>query len=105
LQSAWLVYPSATHCRFGHSLGTMHVAGELARHLFEGIPELLQSLPQGLPSIPLPADLFQTARAYGLLHDLGHGPFGHLFDQVWLKPRFGITHEDISLAIISAELA
>ena len=32
LQSSWWVFPTAEHSRFAHSLGTMHLAGELARH-------------------------------------------------------------------------
>ncbi|HID23905.1 MAG TPA: HD domain-containing protein, partial [Planctomycetaceae bacterium] len=38
-----------------------------------------------------------------LLHDVGHGPFGHFFDDQYLA-QFGITHEDIGAAIIENEL-
>jgi HD superfamily phosphohydrolase len=106
LQTAWIVYPGATHSRFSHSLGTMHVAGELAEQLAQSL--LVQAAAAGrafvrdLPSIP---DIVETARLYGLLHDIGHGPFGHLLDQVWLRPTFGLTHELIGAEIFRRELA
>ena len=39
----------------------------------------------------------------GLLHDVGHGPFGHFFDQHCLK-RFGLTHETVGGVIICDQL-
>lgn len=42
LQSARWVYPSAEHTRFVHSIGTMHVAGRFARHLY---PFLVKAAP------------------------------------------------------------
>src|SRR3954463_13640564 len=73
LQSARWVYPSAEHSRFVHSLGTMHVAGRFARHLY---PFLATQFPQ-VPSINYVEELL---RVTALLHDIGHGPFCHFFD-------------------------
>lgn len=58
------VYPGATHTRFAHSLGVMHLAGIYAERLYES------------------PDKVRILRLAGLLHDIGHGPFSHQFDDV-----------------------
>ncbi|AKI96881.1 HD domain-containing protein [Kosmotoga pacifica] len=65
LAGAESVYPGATHTRLSHSMGTMHIAGLYASHLF-------------------PNDLKRERilRLAGLLHDIGHGPYSHQFDDV-----------------------
>jgi HD superfamily phosphohydrolase len=97
LQSARWVFPSAEHSRFQHSLGAMHLAGEFGKHLY---PSLRQSLGGECPSAAL---VEEYLRITGLLHDVGHGPFGHFFDDNFLA-AFGITHEDLSQAIIHEKL-
>lgn len=97
LQSARWVYPSAEHSRFQHSLGAMHLAGEFARHLY---PSLLRILGDDCPSAPL---IEEYMRITGLLHDLGHGPFGHFFDDNFLS-AFNLTHEDLGQAMIRDQL-
>jgi HD superfamily phosphohydrolase len=65
LVGSQMSYPSATHTRFSHSLGVMHVAGLYSSHLFGS-----------------ENPIFRLSRLAGLLHDVGHGPFSHQFDDV-----------------------
>jgi HD superfamily phosphohydrolase len=97
LQSAWWVFPTAEHSRFVHSLGTMHLAGELARQVYPTLREVAPAT----PSLPV---VEETLRLAGLLHDAGHGPFSHFFDEEVLEPRFGLDHEQLSQLIIVEEL-
>jgi len=93
LQSARWVYPSAEHSRFQHSLGAMYLAGEFAKHLY---PSLRKVLGDECPSAPF---IEEYMRVTGLLHDVGHGPFGHFFDDNFLHD-YGLTHEDLGQVII-----
>jgi len=64
LALASLVYPGALHTRFDHSIGAMHVAGRVA--------EKLNLAPEEQTVLRLAA----------LLHDVGHGPFSHVSEEV-----------------------
>ncbi|HYS02135.1 MAG TPA: HD domain-containing protein, partial [Candidatus Eisenbacteria bacterium] len=97
LQSAWWVFPSAEHSRFQHALGAMHLAGEWARHVYPNLRLVA-------PDAPSAACVEETLRVAGLLHDVGHGPFGHFFDQNYLD-RFGSDHEVIGRQLILGPLA
>jgi len=97
LQSAWWVFATAEHSRFQHSLGAMHLAGNWAAHLYA----TLRQVHPGCPSIGL---VQETLRLAGLLHDVGHGPFGHFFDENYLS-RWGIDHEDVGRHLVLGELA
>ena len=65
----YLIYPSANHTRFEHSLGVSHLAKILATSLQKNQPEL------GITDNEI--ELIQIS---GLIHDIGHGPFSHLYD-------------------------
>jgi HD superfamily phosphohydrolase len=99
LQSAWWVYPSAEHTRFQHVIGAMHLGGRIAAALY---PSLCQAC--GSEPVPSQAYVVSMVRIAALLHDVGHGPYGHFFDDHFLS-RFDITHEDIGQEIIRTELA
>ena len=86
LAGAYLVYPGAVHTRFDHVNGAMHVAGQIADAL---------SL-----WVELTPDQIQEIRLAALLHDVGHGPFSHTFEEV-LADKTATTHEDISQRIIA----
>ena len=97
LQSAWWVFATAEHSRFQHALGAMHLAGEWTKHLYPS----LKLTYRDLPSRQL---VEETMRMAGLLHDVGHGPFGHFFDENYLD-AWGIDHEVIGRALITGPLA
>ena len=88
LAGAHLVYPSAQHTRFEHSIGAMHLAGLAAESL----------LNKGY--ITCKEDV-ESLRIAALLHDIGHGPFSHLFEEVLReKESKKINHEIIGKRII-----
>ncbi len=96
LQSARWVFPAAEHSRFQHSLGVMHLAGRLAQQLYP-------SLKAVFPETPSPALIEELLRVAGLLHDVGHGPFGHFFDDNFLVD-YDLTHELVGQRIIREEM-
>jgi putative nucleotidyltransferase with HDIG domain len=91
LSVAHLTYPGALHSRFSHSLGVMHLAGQMAESLRR--------------SAVISDEDWQLIRLAGLLHDIGHGPFSHSYEEILLKHR-KMNHEDLGVQIIEgSELA
>jgi len=110
---SYLVYPGATHDRFSHMLGAMHVAGRIWDNVSRVSGEAL-------------SEMFSAAevkyfrrilRFAALLHDVGHAPFSHASEK--LMPKFGTLevekswykdydpkriaeHEDYSVMLIGA---
>lgn len=86
-----LVYPGATHTRFAHSLGVFHTARLL-----------METIKRHLGEEGFHQDKANQAIAAALVHDLGHGPFSHAFENV--GKRFGwetADHEKLSIRLIS----
>jgi HD superfamily phosphohydrolase len=88
LAMTYLVYPGTTHTRFEHSLGVRHVAGRIVERLADKSPGLF------------PEEQQRTVLHAALLHDVGHGPFSHVSEQV-LEDVTGAEdiHEKISVAL------
>ena len=79
-----LVYPSANHTRFAHSLGAMHLMRR-AIHLLRG------------KGYDISDEELEAASLAILLHDSGHGPFSHTLESSIVE---GISHEDLSLMMM-----
>ncbi|MFB6132941.1 MAG: HD domain-containing protein [Halanaeroarchaeum sp.] len=77
LGTASLVYPSANHTRFEHSLGVYHLASRALDHL------------------DVHGRRAETVRAAAILHDVGHGPFSHNVEDL-IHRRTGRYHDDVA---------
>lgn len=85
LGTSFISYPGAEHTRFAHSLGVYHLMQQVLRHLTD----------RGVVQVD-PAEQ-SVACCAALLHDIGHGPFSHLFEKLT-----GIRHERWVEQIISS---
>ena len=97
LQTAWWVFPAAEHTRFQHVIGAMHLASRAIGTLYE-------SLGQVCSETPSRGYVESLMRMAALLHDVGHGPFGHFFDAHFLR-QYGLTHETLGAEIIRRDLS
>jgi HD superfamily phosphohydrolase len=79
------VYPGANHTRFEHCVGVMYLAGKVVEN--PNISRLVSD------------DEVDMARVAALLHDVGHGPFSHVFEQLLIRD-LEKTHEDITSWIV-----
>ena len=83
---SFFVYPGAMHSRFLHSLGAMHLMHEAITSLRE-------------KGVDITDNEATASMAAILLHDVGHGPFSHVFEEAGMLP-VGMSHEDISLMMM-----
>ncbi|XP_016398944.1 uncharacterized protein LOC107732182 [Sinocyclocheilus rhinocerous] len=89
LGTKYLIYPGATHTRFAHSIGVAYLAECLVKTLHENQPELNITKQDSL-----------CVQIAALCYDLGHGPFSHLFDGIFIpdvRPDNKWQHEEASV--------
>ena len=86
LSHAYVVYPTAIHTRFEHSLGVTHLADKVCNQL------------------KFSDEIKEIVRLGGLLHDIGHGPYSHLFESVLSNVNgVDVEHDWISSLIIAKD--
>ncbi|KAE8956432.1 hypothetical protein PR003_g32780, partial [Phytophthora rubi] len=73
LGAANYVYIGATHSRFEHCLGVAYLA-----------EKMMESIRSHQPWLPITKEDILCIKIAGLCHDLGHGPFSHVFDGLFL---------------------
>lgn len=97
------LFPGATHTRFEHSLGVMHIATKLYDSLTRKYGALLEDR---LGCHPDKSRARTFVRLAALLHDVGHGPFSHTSED--LMPGASgekYDHEDYSALLVRKEMA
>lgn len=85
---SFLVYPSLEVSRFPHALGSFHVARRLIASLMDRQPYESDGFPDSLRITPPDCFAFSIA---ALVHDIGHGPLSHVWEEIWAEPR-GMLH-------------
>lgn len=96
-----LVYPSASHKRFEHSLGVAHLAGKIfdvvtqQQHIY---PELQERIPYKELDLK---NWRRIVRLGALLHDIGHLPFSHAAEDELLP--YGWDHERLGVEYITSD--
>lgn len=85
LAGAEYVYPGANHTRFEHSVGVLYLAGKVAEN-----PNIAEHMNE---------EEAEMVKIAALLHDVGHGPFSHVFEHLLIN-KLDKTHEDITSWII-----
>jgi HD superfamily phosphohydrolase len=98
---SYMVYPGMRHSRFEHSLGVYHLAKDFSRFIKHNSPTPLDFIDEKFSEL---------MGILGLLHDVGHLPFSHIFENALSIAReiYGVnvidfgkrTHEFIGLWII-----
>jgi len=84
LSTVRLVFPSANHTRFEHSLGVYHLAR------------------RALAALDVDEETAAHVRAAALLHDVGHGPYGHQTEAL-IRRRTGLDHDHVGWLLTDAD--
>lgn len=86
LGATYFVYPGADHSRFGHSIGTMWLAFKFGNKFRNN-------------GLDISKDLMSKIVLTALIHDIGHGPFSHVFEKI---TRY--NHENMTMNFIEERL-
>ena len=96
----YLVFPTANHSRFEHSVGTYHLA-----------IQMIEKISKKQPELKITPEIIQLVGIAGLCHDLGHLLFSHLFDDYFIEslPNYkelklqtkNTVHENRSITLLN----
>jgi len=94
----YFVFSSASTSRFEHSIGVYHFTGLMLNVLRNQDPDKIYYIPHYGPT-KLTPEFIEKVKIAGLLHDVGHGPFSHLFDEL-VEEKYPELHHEARSKII-----
>jgi len=122
LSTCYFVFPNASHSRFEHSIGTYHLADKMLQAIITNsdkkyVDDILYNIDElkyytnnfdkSQNNRILDDYICELVKIAALCHDVGHGPFSHTFDDIFIpniskKQNLGdfIHHENRSKAIL-----
>jgi len=122
LGSCHYVYQNAVHTRHEHSIGTSYLAGKLMESIMGGTKgEEIDSYLGGIRELKSYYDrkyggkvhvideyIIELVKIAALCHDIGHGPFSHVFDDFFIAVRGGgknpMEHHEIRSGIFLEQI-
>ncbi len=89
-------YNGASHTRFDHSLGTLHITWAMFRRFVDNLRYFNAWTPtEGILHL-FSDETIKALRITALIHDLGHGPYSHYFDGISEYMNAHVDHDKIS---------
>ena len=95
------IFPSGNHSRFEHSLGVYNLTGKMLENIRKNNSEQIIVDINNIGKVTLNDRIIELVKIGGLCHDLGHGPFSHVFDDLILQ---NVQHENKYHEIRSCKL-
>lgn len=95
------VFPTASHTRFEHSIGVYHLADKMITEILNRYPNKTYNIP-AFSETPVKLDCLtvECIKIAGLCHDIGHGPFSHMFDDLLKNVDSENKHHEIRSCLI-----
>jgi HD superfamily phosphohydrolase len=78
------VFPCANHTRFEHSIGVYYLTGKMVENIIKNNKNNIHINLDTLGETILSERIIELVKIGGLCHDLGHGPYSHVFDDIIL---------------------
>jgi len=98
------IYPSATHTRFEHSIGTLHVTWSMFKRFAKNYVKYKTWAEVKILSF-FSDEIIEGMRLAALLHDVGHGPLSHAFENVAKSLSIDFDHDQLTIYLLVPKLS